>query len=180
MFNKRMVYFMAGEADKQAPEQMSGPDAAKAKMDEFMPKAEELKGGKDDKPEVKQDNTSMEEEAKQTNDNARADVMAILKEGSKQNPNQPIKGVDDWAGIMKDLRAGLGGDHFNTSKQSVDTGSDKYYFMMVKDTKSSPTERLFVKKGSDFTISDRTFLKETTDDQYKYLTGKARPKQSNA
>ena len=42
MFNKRMIYFMAGEADKQAPEQMSGPDAAKAKMEEFMPKAEEL------------------------------------------------------------------------------------------------------------------------------------------
>ena len=178
MFNKRMVYFMGGEAHEQ---EQPGADVAKAKMAEFMPKPEELKGGKDDKAEVKQENMSMEDEAKQTNDMARADIMYILKEGQKQNAAQPIKGIDDWAGLIKDLKAGLGdGSHFNTSYQMVDTGTEKYHLMMVKDTKSSPAERLFVKKTNNFTIASRTSLRDVTDDQYKYLTGKSRPKQANA
>ena len=53
-----MVYFMGGEAHEQ---EQPGADVAKAKMAEFMPKPEELKGGKDDKAEVKQENMSMED-----------------------------------------------------------------------------------------------------------------------
>jgi hypothetical protein len=191
MFNKRFIYFADGiEAGKEQPK--SPEEQARERLAGLMPSdgATELQDGdkgkskaKEGKMDTEHTGNSMEDEAKQTNDKTRADIIAVLKEGQKMNPNVPPAGVDRavFNDMVKDLKAKLPqgqGDHFSTHWESLTSGDDAFYFMSVFDKGSNPNVRFFFKKGEDFSIKDKTFLESVDDATYKNLTGKEREKKA--
>lgn len=159
MFNKRMVYFMAGEAGKQAPEQdQSGPEAAKAKMAEFMPAPDEL--GKKDEAKVENVDNTQEQEMNRTDQDARADLLSIAREGKKFTTSVP--GVDK--ATLDQVIAGLKGvpkDGLNTKRVDVDIDGTAYHFVAVGDAAGV---KMYYKKGEDFAVNQREFVRDVDND----------------
>ncbi len=167
MFNKRMVYFMGNE--KGPEQQQLGPDAAKAKMDEFMPKVDELK----DKVETEQKNNSLDEEMKRTDDHARADLIALNKDGGKKF-TASVPGIDNET--MKQIKAGLDKvpkDHFAVTRMNVDIDGKTFYFAAVYD-ETKKAVSYYYKAENDFLVNSRDFLSSIQDPIYQKLTGKAK------
>lgn len=184
MFNKRLVFFAGNEKPAEQPK--TPAELARDRMKQMMPPdADQLQTGdkvKEGKVETKEVNNTMEVEARQTNDMTRADIISILKEGQKMNPNTPPAGVDAalYRDIVKDLRGKLPqgqGDHFSTHWESLTGGDTNFYFMSVYDSANKPPVRFFFKKGDDFSIKDKTFLRDVDDGQYVALTGQPRKKE---
>jgi hypothetical protein len=187
MFNKRFVHFADGvEAAREQPK--SGAEVARARLDALSPdNATELQGGDKAGAKAKEEmkskdvHQSMEEEAQQTNENARADIISIIKEGNKLDPNVPPAGVDRkvFNDIVKDLKGKLpqgGQDHLTTHWESLTGGDQNFYFVSVFDKGSNPKVRFFFKKGEDFSIpsiskGEKTTLGQVDDETYKRLTG---------
>lgn len=155
MFNKRMVYFMGGEAHEQ---EQPGADVAKAKMAEFMPKPEELAK---DEPKVENVDNTQEQEMNRTDENARADLLSIAREGKKFTTSVP--GVDKAtldqviAGLKNVPKSGL-----NTKRMEVDIDGTTYHFVAVGDNASV---KMYYKKGDDFSVNQREFVRDVDDDK---------------
>jgi hypothetical protein len=190
MFNRRFVY-NDGTVDAPQENEKSGAEKAQDRMREFMmPQPDELSdGAKNEKPEVSQQNRSVEDESKSTDEMARADIISIFKEGKVQNPRVAPADMDaaTFKAIMDDLmnKVPKGKDnHFSTHFEALTStpgdmnDPEGYYFMAVNDATANPPVRIFVKKGSNFSVAGRTFLRDVDDATYKNLTGQDRPKKS--
>jgi hypothetical protein len=168
---------MANEAMKDV-EQDSGEQKAKDKMQQvFQPKAEELKdGGK--KYEQGNLDHSPDEEAKRTDDGARADIIAFYKQGKKFDASVP--GVDkDTLKQVKDALKKLPDENMATKQMEVDVDGKTFYFVAVAD-KINNRVNYFYKSADQFDPSARTFLREVDDKTYEKLTGKKREKKADA
>jgi hypothetical protein len=171
MFNKRFVYFAGPEVKVEA--EKSPEQKAKDTMGEFFKKPDELKGGVD----VEYKNTSVADEAKRTDEAARADIISLIKEGKKAPPPKIDK--DTMKQVTDALKKNTPDEHFGIQRMQVEVDDKVFNFVGIRD-KSKGNDLSIYYSNDDFTVSSRTFLRDVDDATYKKLTGKDRPKNKDA
>lgn len=165
MFSKRMVYMAPpGEGPKQNVEKKDAA-AAKDKIESKMPKMEQI------------DNT-VDQESKRTDGAARADIIAMTKQGKGFDANlSKMLGAENLEKVKAGLKNLPAGENMATKRMEVgpvtvmEKGKEvekTLYFASIAD---KGTVKMFYKLGEDFSPNGRTFVSNLEDPDMLDLVG---------
>ena len=110
---------------------------------------------------------SLDEELKRRDDKARADIVAIDKEGRKITTMPAGMDKEAWDAVKAVLDQAPRDGHLTTSRlQGAEKiGKKDYYFVSVYD-RAKNSLSYFCKEGSDFIFTKRDFVENLDDKTY--------------